>query len=233
MIVLGIALNSKFTDYETWVKKADSCAEVVQLSHERQNLNDLDGCDGLILTGGSDIHPRFYGCEDARGLVEPTNESRDEFELAVVRRGIEGALPTLGICRGLQVFNVARSGTLIQHIGDGIHRVGKGIKADTRHCIEVVSGSVMHSIAGTTNGEVNSHHHQAVDRTGNGLRVTARSNDGLIEGLEWEDPAGKPFLLLVQWHPERMEDFESPFSRGLCEHFLREVRASKSVQTSP
>lgn len=235
MMVLGImdTLKPSLQFYTEWIRKTAEDIDIVPLSCLQQNLHDLKRCSGLVLTGGGDIHPKFYGREDAMPLVHDVNEVRDEFDFSAIRLALNSRLPVLGICRGMQVFNVARGGSMIPDVGEGIHRGARGSRADVRHGVQLAPGSILHSITTLAEGQVNSHHHQAVDRTGDGLRVSARSTDGLIEGLEWDDPVGKPFLMLVQWHPERMEDFESPFSRGLLEYFLHEVHTSTVVQTSP
>ena len=233
-MVLGMTdtLKPTLQLYTDWIRKFVEDVEIVSLSCIQQNLSELDRCDGLVLTGGGDIHPKFYGREDAMPLVSDVNERRDEFEFAVIQKGLDKRLPVLGICRGMQVLNVALGGSLIPDLGDGIHRGIKGSKLDVRHAVEIDPGSIVQSIVGTTGGEVNSHHHQAVDRIGDGLRITVRSTDGIVEGLEWEHPSARPFLLLVQWHPERMEDPESLFSNGLLKRFVREVRSSNRVQQS-
>jgi putative glutamine amidotransferase len=139
-------------------------------------------------------------------------------------------MPVLGICRGAQVFNVAMGGSLIPEIetaGFRSHRLGDdpgGV-----HGVSVMDGSVLLGVVGVKEGTVNSSHHQAVDAVGRGLRVAARSDDGIIEALEWDDPAGKPFVLLVQWHPERMGDTAGPFSRNLVERIASEVRAVRML----
>jgi putative glutamine amidotransferase len=92
-----------------------------------------------------------------------------------------------------------------------------------------MNGSILQEVVGVKEGNVNSLHHQAVDAVGRGLRVAARSDDGIIEALEWEDPAGKPFVLLVQWHPERMSDTAGPFSRNLVERIASEVRPVRTL----
>jgi putative glutamine amidotransferase len=135
----------------------------------------------------------------------------------------------------MQVFNVALGGTMIPDVesaGYLSHSKEKGQMSDARHGIRVQQGTGLLSIVRSTQGEVNTNHHQAVERPGQGLRDTAYSPDGLIEGLEWQDPDDKPFLQLVQWHPERMADFENPLSGGLLRRFVSEVLASKGVQIS-
>lgn len=233
-MVLAIAdtLNRKLQFYLSWIGRAGTGIDIVPLSYPRQNVDEIDRCDGLVLTGGSDIHPKFYhGRDDA---ARSPDESRDEFELNLINRALDRSLPILGICRGMQLFNVERGGTLIPDIvnaGYQSHEKQTDSNADGRHNIRVDQNTILHSISRSTTGEVNSHHHQAVSKIGNGLKAAAWSDDNLVEGLEWEDREGKSFLLLVQWHPERMEDFDNPLSRGLIERFREEVRASSKVQT--
>jgi len=236
-MILGITdtLKPSLQVYVEWIQKVTPVADIITLSCVQSNLDDLDRCNGVVLTGGGDIHPKFYGREDATSLVHSVNEVRDEFEFAVVTRAIEKNLPILGICRGMQVCNVALGGTMIPDVqvkGYQNHGKGKTTALDPRHCVQIQQGTLFSSIIGMGKGDVNTNHHQAVDRLGRGLRATAWSPDGLVEGLEWEQPAGKAFLELVQWHPERMTDFESPLSKGLLEYFICEVQTSKKLQVS-
>ena len=233
-MVLGVTdtLKDSMKRYIDWLRSIGDEPEIVPLSSVHRNLTDLDRCHGVVLTGGGDVHPNFYGRDDAMGLVRDVNEQRDEFELAVIDKATKGRLPILGICRGMQVCNVAFGGTLIpdvQKAGARDHRKPKDSQVDPVHSISVVENTLLHSIVGTTSGSVNTQHHQAVDRLGPGLRVAARSSDGIVESAEWESSAEKPFLLLVQWHPERMRDAASPFSLGIGTRFVREVKALANV----
>ena len=229
-IALTDTLKATLQAYVDWVRSGPRGAETLILSPIRNNIADLDGCDGLVLTGGGDIHPRFYGREEAMLLVKSVDESRDEFEFAVIRQALDKGLPILGICRGMQIFNVALGGTLIPDVPTaGYQEHGKDIHAaaDRRHGVNLELDTILQEIAGSASGEVNSSHHQAVDAPGRGLKITARSVDGLVEGMQWDRPEGRPFLQLVQWHPERMEDAENPLAGGLLERFAREVRIMK------
>jgi putative glutamine amidotransferase len=188
----------------------------------------LEGCSGLVLTGGGDVDPVLYGRGDARGLVHTVVRERDDQEFALIHAARVLHLPVLGICRGAQVFAVSAGGTLypdLEQAGFQCHTKEAGV--DRVHGVRVEPRSMLAEIVGSVQGEVNSSHHQAVERPGPGLRVVARSTDGVPEAVEWEDPAGKPFLLLLQWHPERMADRESPFSRGVLRRFAREVALRK------
>ncbi len=156
----------------------------------------LGGLRGLVLTGGGDVDPSIYG-EEPRPETKHVSRKRDDFEAQLIEDAYRKDLPVFAICRGLQILNVARGGSLIQHV-EG-HR-------DVEHNIFVEPGSKLSVIVGEDEYTVNSRHHQAAGRVAPGLVVTARSTeDGLIEGLE--DP-GRRFVVAVQWHPEGRIDRE-------------------------
>lgn len=163
----------------------------------------LDRIDALVLAGGCDVDPARYGQEqhpETVGLVP----ARDEFEFALLERAIERDMPTLCVCRGMQVLNVVRGGTLIQHLPDVLnhddHRRNLGTFEGNEHDVELVAGSLAAQAAGSEVTMTKSHHHQAIDALGDGLVVSGRSTgDGLAEAIELPE-AG--FVLGVQWHPE-------------------------------
>jgi putative glutamine amidotransferase len=163
----------------------------------------LDILDALLVVGGNDVDPALYGREPhpATGALSPR---RDAVELALVRRALERDIPVLGICRGIQLLNVARGGTLDQHLADTIdvrpHRLSDSEFGE--HEITTEPGSRLRAIIGERT-RVLSHHHQGIDRPGDGLVVTARAADGVIEGLE--DPARR-FAVGVLWHPDAEHD---------------------------
>ncbi len=161
--------------------------------------------DGLVLTGGGDLNPSRYGAvrHDRIGYVR---DFRDEAELALVRAALDRDLPVFGICRGLQVLNVALGGTLLQHLPDIVvggsrhsHRPGH----HNRFPVSVADGSRLAKALGGQTIVVPHYHHQAIDRLGTGLTASAWSDDGVIEGAEIED---HPFAIGVQWHPEADAD---------------------------
>jgi putative glutamine amidotransferase len=163
----------------------------------------LDLLDGLLLAGGADIDPAAYG-EPAHPETVNTVPARDEIELALTRGAIARDMPVLGICRGMQLINVATGGTLLQHVPDVVdsdeHRRHSGTFAGNDHDVDLEADSLAARAAGETHHRTLSHHHQAVDRIGEGLIVTGRSSgDGLAEAFE--DPE-HTYLLGVQWHPE-------------------------------
>ena len=157
--------------------------------------------DGLVLTGGKDVPPQAYG-EKPHASVKVLPDARWEFERRLAAAWLKGDKPLLGICLGAQVANVAAGGSLIQDIPS---QVGTAVvhrrKGGARHEVAIEPDSRLRKLLGADRAEVNSSHHQAVKRVGRGLRVVARSADGVVEALE---APGKRWLLLVQWHPERM-----------------------------
>ena len=233
---LGITDNMRpklvFENYLRWVRRVDPSIELVKLSYHFKNEEAVSTVDGLILSGGGDVHPALYGISGAIDEVEEVNELRDHFEFKVIEKALEKEIPILGICRGMQVMNVYLGGTLIVDLpmaGFQNHSPANG--EDVRHSLVADPHSMLASIAGPNPHRVNSIHHQAIDRPGKGLKVTAKANDGVIEAMEWILKDGMPFLLLVQWHPERMADFENPCSGTIVGQFVKEVsRSSSSLQ---
>lgn len=174
----------------------------------------LDGLDGLILTGGLDVQPELYGAE-RHPLTDPARPDRDEWEMALFRGAEERRMPVLAICRGLQLVNVARGGTLHQHLPEAIgtdrHRIGGGVFAT--NTVSVEAGSALSGLVGAGDLSVHSYHHQGVDRLGSGLHVTARDDSGLVQAFESVEGG---YLVGVQWHPEENREDRRLFA-GLVE----------------
>ena len=184
----------------------------------------LAGAAGVLLTGGRDIHPRHWNAGEPVHPTADVDPDRDELEIPLVQAAWGLGLPILGICRGTQLTNVVLGGTLVpdlQRAGHQDHRSTPD--GDRVHTVAVEQGTVLAGITGVAQGTVSSAHHQAVGRVGDGLRVTARSADGVIEALEWAVPEGRAFFQLVQWHPERMTERENPLQRHLIQHFAEAV----------
>jgi len=174
---------------------------------ERKNVDSLlDNISGLLLTGGPDLHPSFYGAEPHPELG-PTDHGVDGFEIALCSQAYRRHIPILGICRGAQVLNVAREGTLHQHVPDLTHDMVEHRQAATgdvtTHEVRVSPDSALAQTTGGGPVKVNSFHHQAIDRLGRDLRAVAWAPDGVIEAVERID--GR-FALGVQWHAETLVD---------------------------
>jgi putative glutamine amidotransferase len=191
----------------------------------------LDRIDGICLSGGPDIDPTNYGAEPHPKLG-PTEPPLDRFELAVAHAADARGIPILAICRGTQALNVTRGGSLHQHLPDLSEEIGhrQGNPADQpSHAIEIEPGSRLSSALASEDApvearlEVNSFHHQAIDRLGEGLVIVARATDGTIEGVE--DPE-RDFLIGVQWHAETM--VERPYEAALFRSFVDACRGGVS-----
>lgn len=213
--------------YIDWLK-ANENIDVVKLCADENNLNELNSCDALVLSGGIDIHPRFYnGKTDYPGAPEKFNEKRDEFEISSFYLAQQNNIPVLGICRGLQLINVIHKGTLIQDISDeSVNKIHRG-NPDQRHTVIIKEGTLLHDLTGKTTGHISTAHHQAIDKEGDGLMISAMADDGTVEGIEWKDKTGKPFMAAVQWHPERMFSFEDiTLSKTIRDGFIKEIEKS-------
>jgi putative glutamine amidotransferase len=221
---LRIALSSSTKNYENWIHRAD--ASVITVDFDKMPvvpaLKLLKSCDGLLLTGGEDVVPSRYGKPADSGRCE-TNPARDSLEFALIFRAIELRMPILGICRGQQILNVAMGGTLVVDIPSDrpsliTHRCEDYTKC--YHYVTLNKSSELYLICRTDTGWVTSNHHQAVGKPAPGISVSALSADGIIEAIEYSNPAGKPFFEAVQWHPERMSS-ENPLSMPLMKAFLK------------
>jgi putative glutamine amidotransferase len=182
----------------------------------------LDHVAGLVLTGGADIDPRHYG-EDPHPALGPVFPERDGFELALAREALRRDLPVLAICRGHQVLNVATGGTLVQDIPSQLPDAGAHDpdidRWQTCHEVEILPETRLREILGTERVAVNSFHHQAVKRLGRELVLSARSADGVVEGIEMPRER-KRFVVGVQWHPESFWDHPPGF-KPLFEALVR------------
>jgi putative glutamine amidotransferase len=185
----------------------------------------LDALDGLVLSGGEDLHPELYGA-DLHPETQKTRPDRDRAELALLEGALERDMPVLAVCRGSQVLNVALGGDLVQHlpevVGSERHKHTPGEFAD--HDVDLQSGSRLAGLLGDR-APVKSHHHQGYGRLGEGLEPVAWAEDGTIEALEHQS---KPFALGVLWHPEEGEDL------ALFEALVREAADYRAAAaTSP
>jgi putative glutamine amidotransferase len=185
----------------------------------------MDSVSGLVLTGGEDVDPERYG-EKRHEKVRSINAARDATEAALIEAAKARRKPVLAICRGIQILNVALGGTLVQDIASQLHTDiahDEDSPRDARsHEISIEPGSLIAKAVGAEHVKVNSFHHQSVKRVADGMRVTARSPDGIIEGLE---STGDWWVMAVQWHPEEMTDSPEPWDRGLFKAFAQKLGA--------
>lgn len=190
--------------YVASVQRAGAIAVLLPVD-TRAQLELLGRIDALVLIGGADIDPAVYGAARAPA-TEGTYPERDRFEIALLRGAIERGLPVLGICRGMQVLNVALGGTLVQDLidadGGHPHRRTIGSFEGSDHVVTLTPGSLAARAAGEEQHLVHCHHHQAVDVLGDGLVVSGRADDDVIEAIETTDGS---WTLGVQWHPEANE----------------------------
>lgn len=203
--VIGVTRCSRLEDYVASVERSGAQARVLDVSESPRAV--LQTIDGVLLTGGGDVDPAFYG-QDRHETVEDAEPGRDEFELDLARRAIEADVPVLAICRGAQVLNVAAGGTLVQDIPTAVttelsHSL-KEPKDCVAHDIQVANDSRLRTALGGAVSascacRVNSRHHQSVGKLGRNLKASATAPDGVIEGIEAPDAT---FCLGVQWHPE-------------------------------
>jgi putative glutamine amidotransferase len=190
----------------------------------------LDRVDGLVLTGGGDIHPRFYGSAVNEAMYD-IHESRDVFEIELARRAAARGLPTLAICRGMQVVNVAFGGSLVEDIPDeyGTQHAVLGEGAFERHQpVRLAAGCELAGLFGTTELKVNSIHHQSVRRIAPGFVEVAWGDDGVVEAIE---PVGNGWpLLAVQWHPEYLHAGGHVEASVLFDELVRRTGATPPVR---
>jgi putative glutamine amidotransferase len=164
----------------------------------------LEGLDGLVITGGKDVDPARYG-QPAHPKTDEPRQDRDAWEFALLGGALRRGLPVLGICSGAQVLNVVLGGTLHQHLPDVVghsrHQAGNAVFSTSR--VDVVPGTRLAALIGESSDE-QCYHHQGIAELGDGLIVSARDADGVVEAVELP---GEPFVLAVQWHPEeRLSD---------------------------
>jgi len=218
-------------NYINWLKKGDSTLVIINMYPLPQDsaLAEMDKCSGLLVAGGEDVQPEYYGKASEKHLCTEMDPRRDTLEMALIRKALERKMPVVGICRGGQILNITLGGTLIVDIPfhfkhlPRIHHVLHQCQ-DYRQCfhpVNIFPNTLLRKIAGCDHSTVTTNHHQAVEQLAPGLAANARSEDGLTEGIEWESPGGKSFLLGVQWHPERM-DTSDCLSGSLLKEFIRQ-----------
>jgi putative glutamine amidotransferase len=200
---------------------ADSAVLMPVPLDEAEAVRRLSRFEGLVVVGGGDVDPARYGAE-AHPEVAFVNSARDGFEIPLLRAAVEGGVPTLAICRGIQVLNVALGGTLHQHISDwehlAAHRSPDGSES-VLHDVRIEPGTRLRKAMGADRAETFSHHHQALDRLGEGLVPVAWADDGLLEAVEHEDG----WVVGIQWHAEATAAAD-PVQQALFDAFVGEAR---------
>lgn len=185
----------------------------------------IASCAGLLLTGGEDVGPAQYGAA-AHPAAGVPHGARDDTELALFHAARARSMPVLGICRGLQIANVALEGTLVQDIPSerpsAVRHDQPNARGERTHAVAVVPGTRLAGALGVTALRVNSYHHQSADRLGRELVVTATAPDGIIEAIETTNPDW--WMVAVQWHPEDLTTEAQPWDRGPFAAFARVVR---------
>jgi putative glutamine amidotransferase len=223
--VIGVTRCSRVDDYVASIEKAGAAARVLEVSESPRAL--LPQLNGVLLTGGGDVDPVLYG-EDRHETVEDAEPGRDEFEIDLARRAREADLPVLAICRGAQVLNVSAGGTLVQDIptqvAPTLEHTLKQPRDAIAHEVRIEPGTRLHASLGSAVNaalacRVNSRHHQAVGRLGDGLVATATASDGVIEAIEAPEAS---FCVGVQWHPENF--WRTGEFRPLFEAFVAAAR---------
>jgi putative glutamine amidotransferase len=215
--IIGVTRCSRLEDYVASVERSGGSARVLEVSESPRSV--LAEIDGVLLTGGGDVDPAFYG-QERHPAVFDAEPGRDEFEIDLARRAMDTNVPVLAICRGSQVLNVAAGGTLVQDIPSEIttdvpHSIDTP-KDAIAHVVRVATGSVLERVLGSAVGDahlcpVNSRHHQSVGSVAPRLSTSATAPDGVVEAIE--SPEAR-FCLGVQWHPEnfwRTGEFRSLF----------------------
>jgi putative glutamine amidotransferase len=189
----------------------------------------LDSVDGLVLTGGEDVDPEYFR-EPRHPATGSPHALRDECELALARAAFERRMPTLAICRGIQVLNVAMGGSLVQDIPaqvpGAIRHSAEAARSERVHGVKVAAGSRLGGIVGSTAIATNSFHHQSVARLASGLSTSATSEDGVVEAVESTDPGW--WAVGVQWHPEELVGTPDDWDRRLFAAFAEAIMSSRA-----
>lgn len=218
------ASSESYLAYGKWLRNIDPDVQWVDMSVYPVDsaLSVLEKCSGLLLSGGGDVYPGRFGKESDTARCDTLDLDRDTLEFALIQKARELALPVLGICRGLQILNIAYGGSLIIDIpkdkASFIHKCPD--KYNCFHRVALLYGSMINEVSGSLYGTSNTNHHQGIDKLAGDLKATGYSEDGLIEVIEWANPKGKPYLLAVQWHPERME-LSNPLSFNIGLSFIK------------
>ncbi|QUW23127.1 gamma-glutamyl-gamma-aminobutyrate hydrolase family protein [Sporosarcina sp. Marseille-Q4063] len=217
------------TNYVTAVKRAGGLPLILPIGVEEDAKQVAHLIDGIILTGGGDIDPTLFD-EEPHALLGEVSPTRDSLEIALAKEMLQANKPILGICRGLQILNVALGGAIIQDIHSQsantiLQHSQKATRSHQSHFVQVKKESILESIAETTKIKVNSFHHQAVKDVPKPLKISGTASDGIIEAVESTD---HDFVLGVQWHPEALAEYGEVVSLRLFDKFVEKCKESRS-----
>lgn len=217
--------HPSYENYSKWLKNFHSNIEMIDLyaMEYEKALEVMNEVDGLVMSGGVDLHPgRFGRAEDASKCE--IDLKRDTLEFAILEKAINSDIPILGICRGLQMINVYQEGSLIVDIpsenNSTLHQTPE--PGDAFHDVSVMPDTKLARLTGAEIENVNSNHHQAIDLLGKNLIPTSYATDDIVESIEWQDTTGLPWMLAVQWHPERLDN--KKMSELIALEFLKAVK---------
>lgn len=221
-----VAVSKLAPNYEAWLKTLSPGITVIDLYllPLKEAMKQASVASGILLSGGTDIHPALYGIPEDLHLCRDIDDKRDALEIELIEVAFKMKLPVLGICRGLQMMNVAGKGSLHADIHSKLKSdVAHSGNEDQWHEVTMVEESAFSKVAGIIRGTVNSAHHQAIDALSPMYKASAYSPDGLIEAIELHHRHEHPFCMAVQWHPERMDPI-NPLSGLLGKAFLNACR---------
>lgn len=211
-------MKSKYTES---LKRAGAKAKWIELDNIEAAVREALTCDGLLLPGGADVSPAMYGQTPIKECGKP-NEIRDKAEPEILNAFLKTGKPIFAICRGTQLLNVVKGGTLKQDIkSEQTYKHSDFLsRASSIHGVNIERKSMLFDIMKRESIDVNSMHHQVIDKVGNGLKVTAKSSDGFVEAIELEN---HPFCIGVQWHPEHMSK-KSELQQSLFNAFIEKAK---------
>ncbi len=223
---IGISKMHRKHTYSNWLHRYDSTVVLYNMYPLGVDsaLKLAKTLDGILITGGADVFPGYYGKINDTARCGRFDRYRDSLEMALIHYAVDQKVPLIGVCRGEQIINVALGGSLIIDIPtDWDTLIIHGTK-DWKlqwHGVNIVPGTQMAAISGQKQGTVTSSHHQAIENVGKGLRISAYAPDSIPEAIEWSSRGNKGFLMATQWHPEHMDTL-SPFSAPYAKLFLKE-----------
>ncbi len=231
-LIIAISKTAPESHYVKFLRRANPDVQYVNMYTVPFDSIDiiLNKCSGILLTGGNDIVPSIYGKAKEKNKCEDFDVNRDSLELKLIRAAVKRKMPVLGICRGEQILNVGNGGSLFTDIPTDI---GKKVshRNDTMayHHVVIKEGTLLYKICGVNEGTVNSAHHQCVDKIAGNLVVSAKADDGVVEAYELKDQSSEPFMLGVQWHPEKLDN-SNPLSTPLAIYFIQKATEYKPVK---